>query len=189
MLSYCYIVITNISSILSGMSTQPNKGKTAWEGADEEERESPGVWEEAVDRVKENERRKKQEEKEAEEDRLFWEEQNKRLRERKRREEEAKERERLAKIEKEKQRIRDIEKYYKRKHENERMLDKIAKEAEVIREERAKEEAMKKRREGFDKELVQLARAWRDNEEVMAEARKKMAKGEPAFFTQYERSP
>ena len=171
------------------MATQPNKEKAAWEGANEGERERPPVWDEAVDRVKENERRKKQEEEEAEADRLFWEEQNRRLRERRRRDEEAKERERLAKIEKEKQRRRDIHEQLKRKWANERILEKIAKEAEVIGEERAKEEAMKKRHEDFDKEVVQLARAWKDKEEVMAEARKKMAKGEPAFFTQYERSP
>ena len=115
---------------------------------------------------------------------MFWEEQTRRLREKKRRDEEAKERERMARIEREKKRREDIRIEVERKYANQRMLDKIAAEAEVIREERAKEEAAKKYHEEAFDAVVQLARDLREKEEVDAEARKKKARGEGAFSMQ-----
>ena len=178
--------------ILYGMETQPNKGKAVWEGADDGEGVRLPEWEEALRRVREKDvaecRRK---EKEAAEEKM---EERKRLRvehwlweraqEKKRRDEAAARKKTAAENYRKSLALHRA----KQERENRIMLDMVAAEARLVREERALEEenCMERSKESiiFAESVFQLARDLREKEEVEEEAKKKKARGEGAFSTQ-----
>ena len=185
----CLIVITNfdISLVLSGMSSQPNKEKAMWE-EDNDEGERSGAWEEALRRVREKdaaeEKRKKKEAKEAEIEekwRLTVEYLTREQNLKKKCEAAAKERQRQ--FEENSRKSWELENA-KRDRKNRLHLERVAHEARLIKEERATEEEGKKESHVFFDSVVQLARDLREKEELEEDVRKRKAKGKGAFCTQ-----
>ena len=163
-----------------------------WEGANDGEGVRVPEWEEALRRVREKDvaERKRKEREEAEEKI----EERYRLRREQAVWERVQEKKRAADIQRQKmiaqEKWRKLHALYleQKERENKRMLERVAEEARLVREERALEASNRWERSKesilFSESVFQLARDLKAAEDVKEEAKKKKAKGEGAFSTQ-----